>query len=73
MVDNEKTAQSMPRNAGPRFLSLTVVCNGLLSIAQRRWRAALMAEEFALQRRTEILAEARVMYFVSGEKPRKPA
>ena len=73
MVDSEKTAQSTPMNAGPRLLPLAVVCNGLLSIAQQRRRAALMAEEIALERKTDILTEARVMYFVSGEKPRKPA
>ncbi len=36
IVEREKTAQSTPRNTGPRFLLLAVVCNGLLSIA--RWK-----------------------------------
>ena len=51
MVDSEKMAQSTPRNTGPRFLPLAVACNGLLSIAQRRWREALIVEEIALERK----------------------
>ena len=61
MVDSEKTAQSMPRNAGPRFLLLAVVCNGLLSIAQQRWRAAAMVEAIALERKTEVPASGPVV------------
>ena len=61
MVDSEKMAQSMPKNAGPRFLPLTEVCNGLLCIAQRRWRAALVVKEIALERKTEVLASAPVV------------
>ena len=30
MVESEKTAQSIPRNTGPRLSALAVVCNGLL-------------------------------------------
>ena len=30
IVESEKTAQSTPRNTGPRFPWLAVVCNGLL-------------------------------------------
>lgn len=35
IVESEKIAQSTPRNIGPRFLPLAVVCNGLLSMAKR--------------------------------------
>ena len=36
IVEREKTAQSTPRNTGPTFLLLAVVCSGLLSIA--KWK-----------------------------------
>ena len=88
MVDSEKTAQSTPRNAGPRFLPLAVVCNGLLSIAQRRWRTALIVEAIALDRKmryspvdlwfgnfmrnTVNAKRGSCTYFDSGEIRRKP-
>ena len=40
IVESEKSAQSMPRNTGPRFPALAVVCNGLLSIAKQNGRVA---------------------------------
>lgn len=58
IVDSEKTAQSMPTNTGPRFPPLAVVCNGLLSIAKREWRAASIAVETALVRKGDLLAGA---------------
>lgn len=58
MVDREKTVQSTPRNTGPRFPPLAVVCNGLLSIAKPEWRRASTVEQVALVRKAVVLAGA---------------
>lgn len=46
----------MPRNTGPRFPPLAVVCNGSLSIAKQEWGAALTIVKTAFLR--EVLAGA---------------
>lgn len=48
----------MPKNTGPRFPPLAVVCNGLLSIAEQEWRAALTIAETAFLWKVEVLAGA---------------
>ena len=56
IVEREKIAQSRPRNTGPRFPALAVVCNGLLSIAKQEWRVVSPTMRNALVRKAKMLA-----------------
>lgn len=58
IVESEKSAQSMPRNTGPRFPPLAVVCNGLLSIAKQKGRVASTTVGQPLVRKAKVLAGA---------------